>query len=467
MPTLPVRVRLPNNFVPRDYQLPLLQKLDGGRKRAFVVWPRRHGKDLTAAHYEAKTAWEKVGVYWHFFPTLEWGRRALWEAFTPDGRRTLEWVFPGFTDPDREGSIVARKNEQQMFLELKNGSIWRIMGTDKIESVGAGPIGVVWSEYALGKPKAWNLVRPMLRENGGWSLFITTPRGNNHAKKLYDDARRSGWYTDHKTVYETGQTFHSELKTEKIGPDEMMAEERHSGMPEALIRQEYLCDWTAANVGAVFGDLVPEPEDFEHPSDGVYTSWDLGVSDATSIWFWRLHAEGIEFIDHIEATGKPFSYFADEVNGRGYNIVRHYLPHDARHRTAVTMVTYQDAANDEWPGLVVIVPGISKADGIQAGRWLLQRKGTRFHTRCADGIEALKAYHYEWDEDRKTLAREPLHDWSSHPADAFRYAATVARITHIIDKPRAPPPDEAAQLIKRPTYADIRKMVKPQARERA
>lgn len=443
MPMPAIRVRLPNKFSPRHYQLPLLQNLDAGCKRAFVVWPRRHGKDLTAAHYEAKAAWEKVGLYWHFFPTLEWGRRALWEAFTPDGRRTLEWVFPGFSDPNSEGSIVARKNEQQMFLELKNGSIWRVMGTDKIESVGAGPIGVVWSEYALGKPKAWNLVRPMLRENGGWSVFITTPRGNNHAKKLYDDAQRSGWYTDHRTVYETGQTFFSEIKTGRIGPDEMMEEERQSGMPEALIRQEYLCDWAAANVGAVFGDLVPEPQDFEHPLDGVYTSWDLGVSDATAIWFWRLNGDGgVDFIDHYEETGKPASHFIDLIESKPYSYLRHYLPHDARARTWVTGATAQDALEERWIGKVEVLPLDTLANGIEAGRWLLQRS-TRFHVRCAQGVEALRAYHYEWDDDRKVLARAPLHDWSSHTADSYRYAASIVKATKIIDAPivKAKPPD--------------------------
>lgn len=440
-----MRIRLPNQFAPRSYQLPLLKHLDAGGKRAFVVWPRRHGKDLTVAHYEAKASQERVGLYWHFFPTLEWGRRALWEAFTPDGRRTMEWVFPGFGDPGGEG-VVERKNDQQMFLELKNGSIWRVMGTDKIESVGAGPIGVSWSEYALGKPKAWNLVRPMLRENGGWSVFITTPRGNNHAKKLYDDAKQRGWYTDHKTVYQTGQRFYSEVKDGLIGPDEMMQEERLSGMPEALIRQEYLCDWTAANVGAVFGDLVPAVEEFDHPKDGVYTSWDLGVSDATAIWFWRLADGGVDFIDHYEATGRDAAHFIAHLKTKPYEYLRHYLPHDARNRTWVTGVTAQDALESFYPSKVEVLPQDTLANGIQAGRWLLQCK-TRFHKRCEEGVEALKAYHYEWDEDRKVLARTPLHDWSSHTADAFRYAASVVKFTGLVDAPVKKQPEQELPMV--------------------
>jgi phage terminase large subunit len=330
-----------------------------------------------------------------------------------------------------------------MFLELKNGSLWRIMGTDKIESVGAGPIGVVWSEYALGKPKAWNLVRPMLRENGGWSLFITTPRGNNHAKKLYDDAKKSGWYTDHKTVYETGQTFFSETQEGRIGPDAMMEEERASGMPEALIRQEYLCDWTAANVGAVFGDLIGEPSAFTHPDDGVFTSWDLGFTDSTAIWFWRIGSGGgIDLIDHYENYGKPMSHYFDVVEGKPYKYVKHWLPHDAAANTLASTVSIEDQMRKRYGSGVQIGPALSLLDGIQAGRWLLQQ-GTRFHTRCKAGIEAMKHYHYEYDEDRKTFSTKPAHDWSSHTADAFRYAAVVARHSDLMTrkpKPTGVPP---------------------------
>lgn len=427
-------------FMPRGYQRPFMRHIENGGKRAFVVWPRRHGKDLTAAQQTCRMMHRRVGVYWHFWPTLEQGRRGLWEAYRADGTRTLEGIFPGFTDPGRKGSIVLRKNEQQMFVELKNGSLWRLMGTDKIESVGAGPVGVVFSEFALSKPKAWDLTRPMLRENGGWAVFITTPRGNNHAKKLYDRAKTSpGWYHDLKTVYQTKQRFASvNDPSQMLSPDEMMEEERQSGMPEALIQQEYLCDWNAANVGSVFGSLMPEAILYEHPRDGVYTSWDLGISDATAVWFWRIADGSIDFIDFIEESGKPFEYFADEVDGRGYAYLMHWLPHDARARTFVSGTSVQEAAHARWGAKVGITPGLSLADGIQAGRWLLQLK-PRFHPRTEQGIEALKAYHYEWDEDRKVLANTPLHDWSSHPADAFRYAAVVARTAMRLARPKAPP----------------------------
>lgn len=426
---------LPNEFEPRDYQRPFMRHFigtkadphDGSGRRATWVVHRRGGKDLTGMHTLNICAHRRRGAYWHTFPTFEQGRKAIWEGFTKDGKRIIDNVFPA-------EQIKARDN-QQMKIELRCGSIYRVIGTDKIEIVGAGPVGVLHSEYSIAKPSAADMIAPMLRENNGWEAYVYTPRGNNHGKKRYDSflaQMRAG-----------NQNYFAELltlvQTRAYDPEETMAAERANGRPEALIRQEYLCDWTAALVGSVFGEIMPEAAEFDHPLDGVYTSWDLGISDATAIWFWRVRDGSVDFIDFMEASGKPFSYFADAVEERGYNYLVHWLPHDARARTFVSGTSVQEAAHARWKNQVGIVPGLSLADGIQAGRWLLQQK-PRFHQRCSEGVEALKAYHYEWDEDRKVLANTPMHDWSSHPADAFRYASIVAKTALRLARPKPPPP---------------------------
>jgi phage terminase large subunit len=442
-----VKVVLPNEFEPRAYQKRAMRFFDGGGKRAITVWHRRAGKDLTAAHQTVKQAHQEVGMYWHFFPTFQQARRSIWEGYRKDGKRLLENVFPGFLDPKRPGSIVARKNDAQMFLELKCGSIWRLMGSDRTESVGAGPKGVVFSEFALCRPSAWDLVRPMVRESNGWSWFITTPRGPNHAKKLYDAATaESGWFRDIQTVHSTGLTYASNRDPNRqLSATEMLAEEREEGMEEALVRQEYLCDWSAANVGAVWGDLLEALEKrgglelFDSETDGVFTAWDLGLSDATAIWFFRVRDGAVEVIDWYEAHGKPLSHYFDELDARaerhGYRYVKHWLPHDARAKTLASHVSILDQFLTRYSSSAVAIgPDLSLLDGIQAARWLFQQPAFRIHPRCSEGIEALRAYRYGYDEDRKTFGSRPVHDWSSHTADAFRYLATVARASDLLTR---------------------------------
>jgi hypothetical protein len=414
-----------------------MRYLEGGGKRAMWVVHRRGGKDLTAMHQTVRMMARRRGAYWHVFPTGEQAKKAIWEGFTRDGVRIMESVFPSSIRKSPKAFLPS----SEMVVELHNGSIWRLMGSDRMEVVGAGPVGVTFSEFAMMKPTTWNLIRPMLRENDGWASFITTPRGNNHAKKLYDVAKADpSWFCDLQTLFDT----------RAYDPEQTIEEERSSGMPEELIRQEYLCDWTAALVGSVWGDLIEQLEKrgglalFEHETDGVFTSWDLGFSDSTAIWFWRIHGDGVELVDHYEAHGKPLSHFFDLIEQRGtdcgYQYAKHWLPHDARAHTLQTGASIQDQFNDRFgAGKVGIGPSLSLLDGIQAGRWLLQ-KGTRIHPRCVDGIEALRAYSYEYDEDKKTFRRKPLHDWASHTADAFRYVACVAKVSELLTrKPAAEP----------------------------
>lgn len=414
-----------------------MRYLDGGGLRAVWVVHRRGGKDLTALHQTCRMMHRRRGAYWHVFPTAEQGRKAIWTEFTKEGDRILEQVFPReIRKSPREWSPSA-----EMVVELKCGSVWRLMGSDNMEVVGAGPVGVVFSEYSLAKPKTWDLVRPMLREREGWAAFIYTPRGNNHGKKLFDSAKKDpAAFCELLTLRDT----------RAYDPERTIAEERASGMPEALIRQEYLCDWTAANVGSVWGDLLEQLEHeggvgvaFEHATDGLHTSWDLGIGDATAIWVWVPVDGGVDVVDHYEASGKPLSHYLDWLEQRtaemGYRYVKHWLPHDARALTLQTGVsTAEQVAKRVGTGAIAITPELSLADGIQAGRWLLQQD-IAFHARCADGVESLKAYHYKWDDDKKTFSRKPEHDWSSHTADGFRYLACAVRSADVM-RPRKTKP---------------------------
>jgi hypothetical protein len=425
-----IDVTLPNDFTPRPYQERVMAAMDNGAKRVFWVVHRRGGKDLTFLHQTCKMMHVRQGVYWHIFPSFSQARKAIWEGFTKEGKRILENVFPGFLDPKRPGSIVKRKDEQQMMLEMKCGSIWRLMGSDRIELVGAGPVGFVFSEFAISDPRAWNMIRPMLRENEGWAAFITTPRGPNHAKDLFDLAVKDPtWFTETQTLYDT----------RAYDPDKTIAEERASGMPEALIKQEYLCDWNAALVGSVWGDLIDLAgkagafEPFTYDYDEIFTSWDLGFTDSTVIWFWRVVDGGVDVVDYYENHGASLSHYFDLIESKPYKYIKHWLPHDARQVTLSSGVSILNQMLKRYPGQVACGPDLPLLDGIQAGRWLIQQ-GVRFHPNVAQGLAALRQYHYEYDEEKKTFSPKPFHDWSSHAADAWRYLASVVKTSEILTK---------------------------------
>ena len=205
----------------------------------------------------------------------------------------------------------------------------------------------------------------------------------------------------------------------------------------------------SSDQGSIYGSQVANLEsigrvsDFEHPKDGVYTSWDLGISDATAIWFWRVGKEGIDVIDYYEGIGLALSHFMDEVEKRGYSYRMHWLPHDARARTLATGTSVLEQATRRWSGKVQIGPGLSVLDGIQAGRALLESGKIRFHSRCEPGLDVLKSYHYQWDEDNKCFSKTPVHDASSHGADSFRYLATTARVVTGIERKKQDVPGES------------------------
>ena len=440
MPT----ITLPNGFSPRAYQHEAMRARDEGCRRNVWVWHRRAGKDLTALHQDCKDAHRRIGAYWHVFPTAEQGRKAIWEGFTRDGQRIMDVVFP----PAIRKSPRAFTSNGEMVVNLKCGSIWRLLGSDKMEVVGAGPVGVTFSEYSLAKPNTWDMIRPMLRENDGSATFIFTPRGKNHGWKLLEMARNSSdWFVSRKRLDETMA----------YDPVRTVEEERASGMPEELIQQEYFIDFSAANVGSYYGVMLSALEArgglqaFEHTRDDIFTTWDLGRSDDTAIWWWTpKHDGGVDVLDHYASHGEDLEHYFDVLEKRarhyGWRYRKHYFPHDARAKTlAARQSVMEQAVYRLGAGLVDITPNLALLDGVAAVRRLLLERSTRIHPRCSltegnrdcDGVEALRAYHREWDDERKCFRESPVHDWSSHTADAARYMAVAHKL--------------AAALVVRPT----------------
>lgn len=223
------QIRLPNDWTPRAYQIPVMSYLDGGGKRAMSLWHRRAGKDSAGLNYAAKEMFRRPGVYWHLLPSQRQARKVVWNNVDRQGRRMIDQAFPE--------ALRARKLSDEMLIEFKNGSVWQLAGADNYDAlVGANPVGVVFSEWALTNPQSWDFIRPILMENGGWAWFNTTPRGRNHAFQMAVMAQKNpAWFFERLTVEDT-----------QVLTKEHMQEERLSGMSEDKIQQEYYCSFEAA-----------------------------------------------------------------------------------------------------------------------------------------------------------------------------------------------------------------------------
>jgi len=235
-----LKERKRQKWTPRSYQKKAWDYLQAGGKRAFLLWHRRSGKDELCLRHTFAKANEKPGNYWYLLPQQEHARKAIWRAVDPHkGKRRIDLAFPM--------SARAKTLENEMLIELKNGSTWQVLGSDNYNAlVGSPPLGIVLSEWALSDPQAWSYLAPALEENGGWAVFNGTPRGPNHAKTLYEYASRNeNWFCEKLTADHTGVFTPEQLdriQQESIG----LYGEDHG---RSIFEQEYMCSFEAVSLG--------------------------------------------------------------------------------------------------------------------------------------------------------------------------------------------------------------------------
>jgi phage terminase large subunit len=482
------KLRLPYNWKPRPYQLPAWNAWESGIKRSLLVWHRRAGKDEISLHKAAVAGHERVANYWHCLPMYEQARKAIWEAVNPhSGKRRIDEAFPK--------EIRAGTDNSSMTLEFKTGSIWRVVGSDNPDSlVGAPPAGIVFSEWALCNPSAWGLLQPILLENGGWADFITTPRGKNHVHGMLNMARKNpNWFAEVLTVDDTGQVSEEQLEEVRKSYVSLYGEEA----AEALIQQEYYCSFEAAILGAYYGKEMARAAREERiglvdpdPNYPMHTAWDLGASktsDSMVVWFWQVLPGRINVVGCYASHGYGIQHYADVIKEYadrvGCQRGDDWVPHDARQ---IEMGSWEKNPTSPDYGKakqrieVMIECGLNPRkvidhrveDGIQAVRQLLPR--CHFdEDGCGQGIEGLRQYCTEWDDDAKIFKPTPKKDWAAHYADGFRYLAMAYREIEKEQPKQAPrglvvaggSPPPGWDM---PTYADLLKMQEdePRARER-
>lgn len=433
----PTRVRLPHRYDPRPYQLPFLRAFPHKKRRAVWVVRRRAGKDITVwSAVVIPEAVQTVGRYYYLFPTYGQARSALWEGLDNEGIPFMSRIPRELMDGD--------PNESRMSIRLINGSIIQLAGSDNYNHLVGGNVrGLVFSEWSLCQPGAWDYLQPMIASNGGWAAFLYTPRGRNHGYDFLQTARRypGDWFHEVLTVEDTGEMRPGEL-----------AEVRAGGMSEERIQQEYYCDFEVGNEGSYYGRLMAEaraggrigmvPHD---PALKVHTVWDVGVSDHTVIGFVQVKGNAIYAIDYYANHGEGFDHYQRVIEGlaasHGYRYGVHIGPHDIAQRSKNDGKTYQDYALDRRFRFTVLPPASLDA-GIEATRSVIPR--IYFNAATTERwVSHLEAYSKAWNEALQVWSDRPRHDASSHPADMTRYLAQAEKAGLLRDQAPALPTPKA------------------------
>ena len=392
--------------------------MDDGCKRAVLVWHRRAGKEIVCWNFLIKQAfWHRKGTYVYFFPTSTLGRRILWDGANKDGKRFIDYIPKEIID--------GTPNSVEMKIRLKNGSVIQVIGSDQIINVGINPVGSVFSEFSLQDPKTWAFTRPILRENGGWSIFNFTPRGRNHAYDHYLMAKNNpDWFCQKLTVDDT-----------KVLSLEDIDAERMEGMSEHLIQQEYYCSFDQGVEGAYYSKLLNRAEldgrITNVPTDPyaqVDTYWDLGVSDETVILFAQNCGQEIHIIDMYRNQGEGLNHYAkilkDKSAENNWNYGDHFAPHDIQVRELGSGAQTRLELAKELGIPFQLVPNLPISEGIELSRGIFPRLWID-SKKCNFLVKSLENYHKHYNEKLNVYSDRPVHDWSSHCADSFRYLAIM------------------------------------------
>lgn len=405
-------------YYPRKHQEWLHQNL---RRFNVITCHRRFGKTVLAINEiidQAARNMKRNPRYAYIAPTYGQAERVAWQILKD---AVSKMPNADINEAKLRVEIQREQDKIQIFL----------LGSENPGSIrGIYLDGCVIDEYAECDPIIWEqVIRPALSDRRGWAVFIGTPKGTNHFQKIYLDACRlmqeknSDWFAAMFKASETHVVAESELKAAK------------ETMPDASYRQEFECDFTAAIVGAYYGDVIKAMEDSGRilnftlePGYAVDTGWDLGMDDSTAIWFCQQVGREIRMVDYMEVNGKGLPDIVKLLRERGYNYRDHYLPHDISVRelslsggkTRLDTLKNLKLGNEN---LVVVPKSKRKEDDIEAVRNFLPKVLIE-SLRCELGLAALKAYERIYDSKEAIFRAKPRHNWASHSADAM---ATLAK----------------------------------------
>ena len=381
---------------------------------ACLVAHRRAGKTVSAVNDIIAKAVMAKGpnpMFGYIAPYRSQAKSVSWDYF--------KW----YAKP-----IIKQTNEAELQITLVNGAQIRLFGADNADAMrGLGFDGIYMDEYGDFRPSVWgNVIRPTLSDKLGWAVFGGTPKGKNQFWDIYDTAvsnKDKDWFLLTLKASTSGLLPDSELKAAA------------SQISEDQYLQEYECSFEAAIRGAFYGLEMRVAQDEGRirsvpydPALQTFTAWDLGYKDDTAIWWYQMARNEIRVIDFHAVSGSSIQELANVITSKPYHYAKHFLPHDAKAKTLAAQGKSIIEQMGEYLGMqnLAIVPDLSVQDGIQAARMMLP-KVYFDQERCHAGIESLRQYQREYDEDKKAYRATPRHDWTSHAADAFRMLAIAWR----------------------------------------
>jgi hypothetical protein len=394
-------IQLP--YAPRDQQAQIHDLIDS-KRFTVVVAHRRMGKTVSAINHIIKDAvlnQKEAPRYAYIAPTYGQAKRVAWDYL-------VKYSTP----------LGGTQNISELRVDFWGRRI-QLYGSDNPEALrGQYFDGVILDEIGDQNPKIWtDIIRPALADRLGWCLFIGTPKGHNHFKDLRDRAEtEDGWGLLEFKASQTGVIAQTELDAAK------------SEMGEDKYLQEFECSFNAAVEGSYYGQILNDLETKNHiqeiPRDDLcrtITAWDLGMGDSTAIWVAQIAGSEIRLIDYYENNGVGLDKYVSWLRDNNWASAEHILPHDVQVRELGSGKSRLEVLQEA--GLNVrIASRMSVDDGIQAVRRLLPR--CWFNVPAVkQGLDCLRNYRREYDEKRKVFYDRPLHDWSSHGSDAFRYLA--------------------------------------------
>jgi|TARA_R110002110_G_scaffold234009_2_gene450037 phage terminase large subunit len=389
-------------YKPRQHQIDVHKKF---KRFNVLVCHRRFGKTVLCINEILKKCLQNTlprPRYYYIAPTYQMAKRTAWDYL-----KEYTSVLPD-----------VQYHETELRCDLPNGGRIQLLGCERPDSLrGLYMDGVILDEVAQMPTRLWTeIVRPALSDREGFLIGIGTPQGHNAFFQLYDHAsHQEDWYSEIFKASETGIISELELNEAK------------ALMPPEVYEAEFECSFDSSAIGSIYARGLNKADDDNRVTKVPYdesikvnTFWDLGMADKTAIWFVQQKGSAFHIIDYLENSGESLEFYASLLQDKKYVYDTHYLPHDANVRELGTGVSRVETAQSL--GLrTSIVPKLSVQDGINAVRMILSRCWFD-HEKTKDGLDALRQY--RWDSnDKGDLKTKPVHDWTSHSADAFRYFA--------------------------------------------